>query len=1089
MTIFSAFAQKNIAPLATITATGTGAAGCQTGACSTLNDLNFGTCGTQQVWISTAGPPSTTVGADYIQWDFPSPKRFNKLVIHHAQTTARFLNGALIQYWNGSAWVSHSSFSNLPLNCSNTVSFNAISASRFRITKFETSTVGQTSNPNFREIEIIEAPGGYNNAGVQAITPATFCAGTQSLSARIENAGRNKIDSVRINWSVDGVLQSTKYYTTAVDTAGSKSGNEASISLGSLSFSSGVFKTIKVWTSFPNGKKDTMPANDTIVMKLAPALGGNYTIDPSGTGTSNFTSFTAAATALTNQGVCSAVSFTVAAKSFNESITLGNINGASLTNTITFTGAGKAATRLYSSNTNVVSLNSASYIAFKNMTIEQTSNVTTRYCVNLNSCTFITLENCAILSPFTTSVNYNLYANNCSNNIYKNNIIKGGYYAAYNYQYSTTYAYGGDLWEGNRISQSYYYGLYTYGGLDNAYLRNTIDSAGYYNIYSYYEGSAYYDGNILPGNSGPGQTPYYLILMYYPNYFGGSGYFEFYNNMLGSENTVAYYGHYLYTSGYNNIKYKHNTIHKGNSTGYNLYFYATNTTNNVELMNNNFTRTSAGSLLYYYQPNNTHKVDGNNFYPASGSALIYYNLKTFSSLADYRAEANKLGNALNTTSVMPTYKSATDLHIDQTKPAPNVKYAGVNKDVDGDDRCKLFVTAGADESQYGKTAISKAGFSGPDTVFVGSPTNYFNIASVTDPNNYAYYVNGTFVKDSIHLNLIASNTGSISIKLVTESCAGKDSLTRTIQVVNPTAKPNTRFLADKSNIMQGEIVRFTDISRNGASSWKWDVSPDSTYDGATKIARYKYLYGTSSSTQNPVIQFIVPGKYKVCLTAANNLGSNTLCRTDYITVQTAISIAANLQTITDASAYIFDNGGKDGDYTNSFKGSLLIAPCAEEIYLVFKKFDLECGYDYLRVFDGSDNKGKPLHCTSNILGVNGPGFTGGSLVCASSSTTCMPAATDTFVAKSGKMFIEMTTDTKSPLPGFEAYYWSKPKAQPKPTASFTTMSDSVCINKPLSFTNTSTGDDIKYFWDLDNDLTTFESTTKNAIWPYYATGT
>jgi hypothetical protein len=42
-------AQVNVAPLATASAST-----CNTGACSTLNDLNFGTCGTQQMWISSS---------------------------------------------------------------------------------------------------------------------------------------------------------------------------------------------------------------------------------------------------------------------------------------------------------------------------------------------------------------------------------------------------------------------------------------------------------------------------------------------------------------------------------------------------------------------------------------------------------------------------------------------------------------------------------------------------------------------------------------------------------------------------------------------------------------------------------------------------------------------------------------------------------------------------------------------------------------------------------------------------------------------------------------------------------------------------
>src|SRR5690606_17506854 len=147
---FSAFSQTNIAPLATITANGTGAPGCQTGACSTLNDLNLGTCGTQQMWISTATPPSTTPGDDWIQWDFPSARTFDSLIIFHANSTSRSLTGALVQHWDGTAWVNHTTFSNLPQQCVNRVHIGKLTTDRFRITVFEMNGTGQLSNPNFR---------------------------------------------------------------------------------------------------------------------------------------------------------------------------------------------------------------------------------------------------------------------------------------------------------------------------------------------------------------------------------------------------------------------------------------------------------------------------------------------------------------------------------------------------------------------------------------------------------------------------------------------------------------------------------------------------------------------------------------------------------------------------------------------------------------------------------------------------------------------------------------------------------------------------------------------------------------------------
>ncbi|MCG9879770.1 MAG: hypothetical protein MH472_04155, partial [Bacteroidia bacterium] len=145
------WAQTNIAPLAVA-----GASTCNTGPCSTLNDLNFGTCGTQQMWITTATPPN---GTEWLEFVWPTAQSMNKITIHHAQTTGRFLAGGIIQRWNGSAYVNHHTFSGLPqANCINDVNFPTMTSTRLRITGFVMGPTGQQSNVNFREIEIWNAP-------------------------------------------------------------------------------------------------------------------------------------------------------------------------------------------------------------------------------------------------------------------------------------------------------------------------------------------------------------------------------------------------------------------------------------------------------------------------------------------------------------------------------------------------------------------------------------------------------------------------------------------------------------------------------------------------------------------------------------------------------------------------------------------------------------------------------------------------------------------------------------------------------------------------------------------------------------------
>ena len=65
-------------------------------------------------------------------------------------------------------------------------------------------------------------------------------------------------------------------------------------------------------------------------------LSVSYTIDPSGTGTNNYTSFTSAISALSTSGVSGAVTFNVKQGTYTEQVTIPAVTGASATNKITF---------------------------------------------------------------------------------------------------------------------------------------------------------------------------------------------------------------------------------------------------------------------------------------------------------------------------------------------------------------------------------------------------------------------------------------------------------------------------------------------------------------------------------------------------------------------------------------------------------------------------------------------------------------------------------------------------------------------------------------------------------------------------------
>ena len=65
-------------------------------------------------------------------------------------------------------------------------------------------------------------------------------------------------------------------------------------------------------------------------------LSGTYTIDPNGSGTTNYASYSAALTALSTSGVSGPVVFNVSSGTYTEQVTFESYTGVSHVNTITF---------------------------------------------------------------------------------------------------------------------------------------------------------------------------------------------------------------------------------------------------------------------------------------------------------------------------------------------------------------------------------------------------------------------------------------------------------------------------------------------------------------------------------------------------------------------------------------------------------------------------------------------------------------------------------------------------------------------------------------------------------------------------------
>ncbi len=97
-------------------------------------------------------------------------------------------------------------------------------------------------------------------------------------------------------------------------------------------------------------------------------------------------------------------------------------------------------------------------------------------------------------------------------------------------------------------------------------------------------------------------------------------------------------------------------------------------------------------------------------------------------------------------------------------------------------------------------------------------------------------------------------------------------------------------------------VTFTNTSTGGATSWNW------SFPGGNP---------STSTSQNPVVQYSVPGTYSVTLTATNANGSNTITRSNYISVTG--SPAANFGFTMNGRTVSFSNTSSNAtSYTWNF---------------------------------------------------------------------------------------------------------------------------------------------------------------------------
>lgn len=170
-------------------------------------------------------------------------------------------------------------------------------------------------------------------------------------------------------------------------------------------------------------------------------------------------------------------------------------------------------------------------------------------------------------------------------------------------------------------------------------------------------------------------------------------------------------------------------------------------------------------------------------------------------------------------------------------------------------------------------------FSTPvEVITPGTNINFIN-QSTGIPSTYQWAFEGgnpSTSNDTNPQNILYQNPGSYDVSLTVTNQFGTSSVTINdyIQVVtNP--EPYIFIKISDSLPCIAEIVTLYDSSLYQPTSWEWNIEPSTI----------EYVNGTSSSSQNPQVQFLMQGYYNITLTATNQNGFTSMLYENAVNVQ------------------------------------------------------------------------------------------------------------------------------------------------------------------------------------------------------------
>lgn len=202
-----------------------------------------------------------------------------------------------------------------------------------------------------------------------------------------------------------------------------------------------------------------------------------------------------------------------------------------------------------------------------------------------------------------------------------------------------------------------------------------------------------------------------------------------------------------------------------------------------------------------------------------------------------------------------------------------------------------------------------ANFSASSTTIKEGEKVRFTDLSMNNPTSWSWSFSGGTPSTSNQQNpeITYTTPGIYDVSLIVSDGNTTDIMIQPGYIVVVMKAPVAGFVLDKSEIIAGEFVQFTDQSQN-AQTYEW------TFEGGTPA---------TSSLSNPRIKYENPGVYHVTQKVANSSGADT--KTSIITVKEPpvdADFVASVTTITEGEAVEFKDLSKNNpvSWSWSFPG-------------------------------------------------------------------------------------------------------------------------------------------------------------------------